>query len=252
MTTATANEGRIARPAYDHMARFYAKYYGPQYAAFALAELETLLCPVIPPGSAILDAGCGTGDLAVLLAGRGYSVLGVDVSNEMLARARVRLPGAVFRREDMSSFVCQEPVDAVVCTCDALSHLIEPDAVQAAFVSFLHCLKPAGYVVFDTCTLDGFARRWSGTFTKFDHDSVLVSRAGFNRETHVGEARFTTFVQRADAWYRNDFSIVERLYSEAQLQEMLFRAGYVDVVKQVASDLLGTGREFYRARRPSM
>lgn len=42
----------------------------------------------VEPGSRVLDLGCGTGKLGALLARRGCEVVGVDVSSEMLSRAR--------------------------------------------------------------------------------------------------------------------------------------------------------------------
>ncbi|HYN48109.1 MAG TPA: class I SAM-dependent methyltransferase [Candidatus Nanopelagicales bacterium] len=40
------------------------------------------------PGTVVLDAGCGTGENALLLAGRGCRVVGVDLAAEAIARAR--------------------------------------------------------------------------------------------------------------------------------------------------------------------
>lgn len=61
-------------------------------------ELETalileLLAPLAPPAT-VLDAGCGTGHFAAVLAERGYRVVGVDPAAPMLARARQRVPVA--------------------------------------------------------------------------------------------------------------------------------------------------------------
>ena len=43
-----------------------------------------------PPGCRILDAGCGTGENALLLAARGHRVVGIDVAWEAIARARAK------------------------------------------------------------------------------------------------------------------------------------------------------------------
>jgi len=51
----------------------------------------TLLLPLLPAApSLILDVGCGTGSLAVLLAAAGHEVCGVDSSGRMLERARAK------------------------------------------------------------------------------------------------------------------------------------------------------------------
>ncbi len=70
-----------------------AEQYAEQVAATA-AEAEApygeadLVERLVPPGARVLDAGCGTGRVAVRLAERGYDVTGVDVDREMLGVAR--------------------------------------------------------------------------------------------------------------------------------------------------------------------
>jgi SAM-dependent methyltransferase len=52
---------------------------------------RTMLLDVLPPAPArVADLGCGTGTLAVLLAEDGYTVDGLDVSPEMVSRARAK------------------------------------------------------------------------------------------------------------------------------------------------------------------
>src|SRR4051794_19554398 len=73
----------------------YAKYYDQLYHDkdyTAEADfVDTLAQAFVPRASTLLDLGCGTGQHALLLAGRGYSVVGIDRSEEMLASARARL-----------------------------------------------------------------------------------------------------------------------------------------------------------------
>jgi len=50
---------------------------------------KNILVAVLPPGRLkILDVGCGTGELSLLLAGMGYQITGIDLSNKMLSVAR--------------------------------------------------------------------------------------------------------------------------------------------------------------------
>lgn len=64
--------------------------------------LETILSlSQVKPGDSILDLGAGTGNLAILFANRGGQVWGLDFSAEMLARARLKLPQAVFGMADL-------------------------------------------------------------------------------------------------------------------------------------------------------
>ncbi len=60
-----------------------------------------------PPGTAVLDAGCGTGEHALLLAGLGHRVVGVDVAAEAIRRARA----AAAERGLVATFLIHDALD---------------------------------------------------------------------------------------------------------------------------------------------
>jgi SAM-dependent methyltransferase len=59
---------------------------------------------LVMPGARILDAGCGTGRVAVELARRGYDVVGVDLDSGMLDQARAAAPELTWIRADLAEF----------------------------------------------------------------------------------------------------------------------------------------------------
>ena len=67
----------------------------------AWRELLRDLLP--PPPARVADLGCGTGTLALLLTEEGYDVTGVDVSPEMVRRARAKAPAVEFVVADASA-----------------------------------------------------------------------------------------------------------------------------------------------------
>jgi cyclopropane fatty-acyl-phospholipid synthase-like methyltransferase len=78
---------RTVEAGYDRMAEQYLATKDPE-DPLALAALEDL-APVVPPGAAVLDLGCGAGvPVTRWLAGRGFAVTGVDVSARQLELAR--------------------------------------------------------------------------------------------------------------------------------------------------------------------
>lgn len=73
-------------------------------------DLVTWLNP--NPGERIVDFGCGTGDLAARIALAGADVTGVDISPEMVERARAKYPGLRFELADGTNWSTEELFDA--------------------------------------------------------------------------------------------------------------------------------------------
>jgi len=65
--------------AYDYFAWFYNRYWNEEFHSLAFPILERIWLARLPEAARILDACCGTGYLAGILAERGYKVTGVDV-----------------------------------------------------------------------------------------------------------------------------------------------------------------------------
>ena len=84
------------------------------------AQVHRLVRGLIPPGSRVLDVGCGLGDLLAPIAGRS---VGIDVSPRMIAMARKRHPELDLRVVDVEHDPLPEgPFDAVVLS-NAVGHL---------------------------------------------------------------------------------------------------------------------------------
>jgi SAM-dependent methyltransferase len=106
----------------------------------------------LPVGIA-LDAACGTGRHTAYLASLGHTVIGVDSSPGMLARARAEVPQAEFHEADLHELpLGDDSVDLVVCAI-ALVHL---PGLDGPFAEFTRVLRPGGHlVVSDMCGLIG-------------------------------------------------------------------------------------------------
>lgn len=80
----------------------------------------------------VLVLGCGTGELTYEMHERGAEVIGIDNSEEMLAKAQANYPNCRFIREDARDFAFDDPFDAVFS--NAVLHWI-PDEDHAALLS---------------------------------------------------------------------------------------------------------------------
>jgi SAM-dependent methyltransferase len=118
--------------------------------------LETLRLPDggrLPPGSRLLDVGCGVGRHTLELARRGYQMTGVDLSPGMLAQARQAADAEHLTVEliqaDASKFLPPGLFDGVYCLCEGAFSLLsasdDPLAHDQAILGGIYrALKPGG------------------------------------------------------------------------------------------------------------
>ena len=116
----------------------------------------------------VLDAGCGTGRVAVELARRGVDVVGVDLDADMLEAARAKAPGLDWRLADLATLdlADQPPFDVVVAAGNVMIFL-EQGSEAAVVANLARHLAPEGLLVagfqlgrdLDLATYDGHCRR---------------------------------------------------------------------------------------------
>lgn len=117
--------------------------YDQPNAAFDDEPVVREIVEPLPAGVA-LDAACGTGRHARVLAELGHRVIGVDSSPDMLAQARARVSPGEFLLGDLHRLpVADAEVDLVVCGL-ALTHV---SALGPALAEFARVLRPGGHLV---------------------------------------------------------------------------------------------------------
>jgi 2-polyprenyl-3-methyl-5-hydroxy-6-metoxy-1,4-benzoquinol methylase len=103
----------------------------------------------------ILDIGCGTGRHAIELVKRGYSVTGVDLSENMLGKAQEKAKKVGvevnFKRADARNLPFEEEFGLVIMLCEGAFPLMETDEMNFQILESAACaLKNKGKVIFTT------------------------------------------------------------------------------------------------------
>ncbi|WP_330451620.1 MULTISPECIES: class I SAM-dependent methyltransferase [unclassified Streptomyces] len=130
--------------------------YAARFAALARSGKdmhgEARFCSaLVPEGGRVLDAGCGTGRVAIRLAELGYDCTGVDVDASMLAVARKQAPALPWYRADLAGF---DPdalgigtgFDLVVAAGNVMA-LLAPGTEAAVVARLAGALRPGGLLV---------------------------------------------------------------------------------------------------------
>jgi SAM-dependent methyltransferase len=200
-------------------------------------------------GRRALDIACGTGTLALILADRGWEVVGVDASPTMLAIARSRAQSSdapeqlLFLQADMRDLAIAGPVDdggwwthagrpwiaafdLVTCTYDSLNYLLHLDELAACFRGVRRLLRPGGLFVADMNTRYFLEHDWGEHEVLERAGFVQVAQSSFDPANNCSTMILSGFVGDDQRGYqRFEETHIERAYPVEQIAASLAEAG---------------------------
>ncbi|HEU4811003.1 MAG TPA: class I SAM-dependent methyltransferase [Nocardioides sp.] len=129
----------------------YARTYAQRFRQMAARGEDihgeaTFVTGLVEPPARVLDAGCGTGRIAVRLDELGYVVVGVDVDPTMLDVARTEAPGLDWRLGDLAEFDLGEEFDLVLLAGNIIP-LLEPGTLASVCSRLAAHVAPGGRLV---------------------------------------------------------------------------------------------------------
>ena len=178
--------------------------------------------------SSVLDVCCGTGLLTAELAERGYALVGVDASPQMLARARTLLgPDVLLIEATLPDLPVEGMFDAAVSTFDGLNYLTLDDLRESLLAVAAH-LRPAGWLVFDIhtdLTLSFFLENPVVEGEQDGYRFVITNDVDPVTRTCVTDLDLTAPVAEDSFAERHR----QYLHSDEQVRSALHDAGFIDV-----------------------
>lgn len=181
----------------------------------------------------LLDLACGTGSVSVRLAQKGYEVIGVDLSPEMLSEAQNKAYSAgqniLFLCQDMTALDLYGTVDAAVCTLDGLCHLPDEESVFAALQKVSLFMNPGGVFLFDVNSVYKHRAVLGNNTFVYDTDDVYCvwqNTLLSDGVTVQMDLDFFEPVSDAGDYVRQSERFTERAYPKETLEAMLKKAGF--------------------------
>lgn len=175
----------------------------------------------------VLDLACGTGTISQYLAEKGYHVIGIDLSDEMLIQANnKKISNTFFVKGDITDFKLPERVNYCVCSLDSINHLDSIKAVEACFNCVYECLNTDGVFVFDVNTLYKHKNILADNTFVFDEEDFFLSWD--NEYMGDGAVRILLdfFVFNGNSYDRYSEEFCEKAYSLDSIISLLEKTGF--------------------------
>jgi len=152
----------------------------------------------------VLELGCGTGSLTELLAARGFDMIGVDCSDEMLNIACEKRERSgydiLYLNQDMRTFELYGTVRAVVSVCDSLNYLLEDEDLTACFRLVNNYLDPGGIFIFDFNTRYKYETViGDSVIAENREDCSFIWENYYDSGDNINEYDLTVFVRKQEA-----------------------------------------------------
>lgn len=179
----------------------------------------------------VVDLGCGTGTLTELLYDRGYDIIGVDNSSEMLniAMEKKAKSGAeiLYLQQDMRELELYSTVGTVISVCDSVNYILEEEELCRIFSLINNYLYPGGIFIFDFNT-DYKYREIIGdsTIAENREDCSFIWENFYDPEEEMNEYDLTVFVREDGELFRKFTEThFQRGYTAEGISRLIEQAG---------------------------
>ena len=184
----------------------------------------------------IVELGCGTGSFTLEMAKKGYDIMGIDLSPEMLDIARNKAANEgfdlMFLEQDMSELDLYCTAGTIVSVCDSVNYLTDPEDVITTFKLVNNFLFPKGIFIFDFNTVHKYRDViGNATIAENRDECSFIWDNYYYEEDHINEYDLSIFVMQDEK--NNIFK---------RFQETHYQRGYT--IEEMISFVKEAGLEF--------
>lgn len=179
----------------------------------------------------VLELGCGTGSMTELLAEKGYDMIGVDNSEDMLEIAmEKRIESGhdiLYLLQNMQEFELYGTVKAVVSVCDSVNYITEKAELEEVFRLVNNYLDPRGIFIFDFNTEYKYREILGNQVIAEDREECsFIWENYYDHTSMINEYELTLFVQEEDDLYRKyQESHFQKAYTLRDIRSMIEASG---------------------------
>lgn len=178
----------------------------------------------------ILDLGCGTGDISILLSQAGATVIGLDKSSEMLTlashKSNSKKAGVFYTCQDMTSFSTGHEYDLVISTFDCLNYITSKAGLFKAFACVERELSDNGIFFFDMNSEYKFKNIYSNNSYVLENDGIFCAWENFyDSDKKLCDFYINIFSEENGVYKRYYEVQTEKMFTLNEIESALKKAG---------------------------
>lgn len=178
----------------------------------------------------LLDLACGTGNISNEFAKRGVSVIGVDISEEMLAvaqeKSRAQNLDVLYLCQPANRLDLYGTVDGAVCTIDSLNHITDYKEFCEVFVKVSLFLEKDALFIFDMNTVYKHEKILADNTYVFDTGYIYcVWQNSYYADERITEISLDFFSKTDAGYIRSKEEFCERAYNIEEIENAIKKAG---------------------------
>ncbi|MDD6484595.1 MAG: methyltransferase domain-containing protein [Clostridiales bacterium] len=181
----------------------------------------------------VCDLACGTGNMTVPLARRGYNMTGADISQDMLNIAREKSEGLdiLYLCQSITRLDLYGTMGAFICMIDGFNYILSPALLIRALSRIKNCfLDPGGLLIFDISTRYKLQNViGQNTFIHSDPKVFYAWQNRYLKQKHISDMLLTFFVRQKNGYKRFEERHIQRAYTEEEMRFIVKKAGFSQI-----------------------
>lgn len=184
----------------------------------------------------VCDLACGTGNITIPMAKRGYEMIGVDKSTDMLDVAREKAYreelDILFLNQSISKLDLFGTCDAFLCMIDGVNYIINPKSFENMLYKINKCfINSGGVFIFDISSHYKLKNIISDNTFIHDGDDIFYAWENkYYEDKHLSQMYLNFFVKEGKNGYRRFCERhLQRAYTNEEIKKALKKADFTDI-----------------------
>lgn len=222
---------------YTNFAKFYDRLMTIDINYEKIADfIENIFTDYDASPNLICDLACGTGNVTLALAKRGYEMIGVDKSVDMLDIAREKMQkenqNILFLNQSITKLDLYGTCDAFLCMIDGINYIINPKSFENMLYRINKCfINPNGLFIFDISSYYKLSETIKNNTFIHDGDDLFYSWENrYYEKQKLLKMYLNFFAKEKNKGYKRFCEKhLQRLYTEDEIVKALEKSGFTDI-----------------------